>query len=309
MADALAGTTPPAPAFTVFTPTFNRAHTLGRVYESLKAQTMSDFEWLVVDDGSTDETRELIERWAEEAPFPVRYFHQPNSGKHIAENLAAREARGQFVATIDSDDWFVPDALETFLSIWGTIADTERDSFVGVVGLCADAHGTLIGTRFPADVFDTSYTELALRHDVTGDKAGCGRTEIVRGFRFPVVPGETLILEFLVYNRIAQRYRIRCVNKVIKVVEYQTSGLSATRSTDYVRNPRTSKLFFLEQLSIRPVPTPHIAPRLREPHALLPARGTRSSELPREPIEGALGRDAAVCAARLCARPRSAEPR
>ena len=248
------GAASPVHAFTVFTPTFNRAHTLGRVYDSLKAQTMSDFEWLVVDDGSTDDTRALIERWAGEAPFPVRYFYQPNSGKHVAENVAAREARGQFVATIDSDDWYVPDALETFLSTWETIADSERDSFVGVVGLCADAQGTLLGTRFPADVFDTTYTDLALRHNVTGDKAGCGRTEIVRGFRFPVVPGETLILEFLVYNRIAQRYRIRCVNKVIKVVEYQASGLSAMRSSDYMRNPRTSKLFFLEQLSIRPAP-------------------------------------------------------
>jgi hypothetical protein len=112
-----------------------------------------------------------------------------------------------------------------------------------------------VGTPFPADVFDTSYTELALRQDVTGDKAGCGRTDVVREFRFPVVPGETLILEFLVYNRMAVRYRIRCVNKVLKVVEYQPSGLSAMRSADYVRNPRTSKLFFLEHLSIRPVPT------------------------------------------------------
>ncbi len=249
------GAAPLAHAFTVFTPTFNRAHTLGRVYDSLKAQTMRDFEWLVVDDGSTDETRDLIERLAGEAPFPVRYFHQPNSGKHVAENVAVHEARGEFIATIDSDDWYVPDALETFLSTWQTIPESERDSFAGIVGLCSDAQGSLVGTRFPADVFDTTYTDLALRHDVTGDKAGCGRTEVVREFRFPVVPGETLILEFLVYNRMAQRYRIRCVNKVIKVVEYQASGLSATRSTDYMRNPRTSKLFFLEQLGIRPMPT------------------------------------------------------
>jgi glycosyltransferase involved in cell wall biosynthesis len=250
----LEGTAAPAHAFTVFTPTFNRAHTLGRVYDSLKAQTMSDFEWLVVDDGSTDETRELVERWAGEAAFPVRYFHQRNSGKHVAENVAVREARGQFIATVDSDDWYVPDALETFLSAWQSIAESERDGFAGVVGLCSDAQGALVGTPFPTDVFDTTYTALAMRHDVAGDKAGCGRTDVVREFPFPVVPGESLILEFLVYNRMAQRYRIRCVNRVIKVVEYQASGLSAMRATDYRRNPRTAKLFFLEQLNIRPIP-------------------------------------------------------
>ncbi len=247
-------TEPPALAFTVITPTFNRATTLTRLYDSLRAQTLNDFEWLVVDDGSTDETRELVEGWIAQAPFPIRYFHQSNSGKHVAENLAVRHARGRFVATLDSDDWYVPDALETFLSTWETIPASERESFVGVVGLCADTGGTVIGMRFPTDLFDTTYTELALRHQITGDKAGSGRTEVVRRFRFPVVPGETLIIETLLYNRIAQSYRIRCVNKVIKMVEYQATGLSATRTADYVRNPRTSKLFFLEQLGVRPLP-------------------------------------------------------
>jgi glycosyltransferase involved in cell wall biosynthesis len=247
----------PLYAFTVFTATFNRAHTLPRVYDSLRAQTLTDFEWLVVDDGSTDDTRELVAGWATEAPFPVRYFHQENSGKHIAENVAVREARGRFTATLDSDDWYTPDALETFLAVWESIPAAERDSFVGVVALCAVPTGEVIGTPFPADPLDTTYTDLQLRHRVTGDKAGFGRTDVAREYRFPVISGETLIIELLVYSRLASRYRVRCVNKVVKIVEYQAGGLSATRSrNEFMRNPRTSALFFRERLDV-----PNLPPR------------------------------------------------
>src|SRR5207237_1817583 len=108
----------PLHAFTVFTATFNRAHTLPRVYDSLRVQTLTDFEWLVVDDGSTDGTRELVAGWAAQPAFPIRYFHQENSGKHVAENVAVREAHGRFTATLDSDDWYAPDALESSLAAW-----------------------------------------------------------------------------------------------------------------------------------------------------------------------------------------------
>ena len=248
----------PARIFTVFTATFNRAHTLPRVYDSLRAQTLTDFEWVVVDDGSTDGTRELVAGWAAEAAFPVRYFYQENSGKHVAENVAVREARGRFMATLDSDDWYTPDALETFLAAWESIPEAERDSFVGGVGLCADPTGALIGRPFPADPLDTTFTDLQLRHRVTGDKAGFGRTDVAREYRFPVIPGEKLIIELLVYSRLARRYRIRCVNKVVKIVEYQAAGLSAARSSgdEFVRNPRTSTLFFREQLDV-----PNLPPR------------------------------------------------
>ena len=248
----------PLHAFTVFTATFNRAHTLPRVYDSLRAQTLTDFEWLVVDDGSTDGTRELVAGWAEEAAFPIRYFHQENSGKHVAENVAVREAHGRFTATLDSDDWYAPDALESFLAAWESIPAAERDSFVGAVGLCADPTGAVIGMPFPADPLDTTYTDLLLRHRITGDKAGFGRTDVARDYRFPVIPGETLIIELLVYSRLARHYRIRCVNKVVKIVEYQAAGLSATtpRRNEFVRNPRTATLFFREQLDV-----PNLPPR------------------------------------------------
>src|SRR5690242_19362698 len=100
------------PLFTVFTPTYNRAHTIERVYRSLCTQNCRDFEWLVVDDGSTDGTEALIRQWQHEAEFPIRYFWQPNAGKHVAMNRGVAEASGSLFLTLDSDDACVPWALE-----------------------------------------------------------------------------------------------------------------------------------------------------------------------------------------------------
>ncbi len=254
----MADSDPAACAFTVVTPTFDRAHTLPRVYDGLRAQTLDDFEWVVVDDGSTDGTRELVAGWTAESPFPIRYFRQENLGKHRAERVGVEQARGRFVATLDSDDLYRPEALETFLATWDSIPAAERETFVGVVGLCADVSGAVIGSPFPADVFDTTYTDLPLRYGVTGDKAGCGRADVVRSFELPDIPGERLALEQLLYARIARRYRIRCVNKVLMVKDYQATGLSAATRSNFVQNPRTAKLFFLEQLDLPGVPLRHV---------------------------------------------------
>ena len=227
--------------FTVVTPTFNRAHTLTRVYESLKRQTFQSFEWLVIDDGSTDETRERVRAWLESTHFPIRYFYQLNSGKGACENKAAELARGRLLAVLDSDDWYVPTALETFAIAWDSIDARERDRFVGIVALCVDPTGAVIGDRFPADVLDTTYTELRGKYRVSGDKAGCARIEIVRQFPFPVFAGERGAAEGTVYRRIAREYCCRCVNQVVKVTEYQADGLTASGRRSWISSPRTAK--------------------------------------------------------------------
>ncbi len=108
-------------AFSVFAPTYNRAHTLPRLYSSLCEQTFKDFEWIIVDDGSTDETAEVVKPWLKAAPFRVRYFWKPNGGKHTAINRGVQEAVGRFLAISDSDDWYVPQALDRFIHHWNEI--------------------------------------------------------------------------------------------------------------------------------------------------------------------------------------------
>jgi glycosyltransferase involved in cell wall biosynthesis len=203
--------------FTVFTPTHNRAHTLHRVYDSLCAQTLRDFEWLVVDDGSTDSTAELIANWAKSAEFPIRYFKQEHSGRHIAHNFAMREARGQFFLPLDSDDACLPVALERMLHHWNAIPPAERMCFCGVEGLCIDQNGQLIGDRYPSDPFDTTLRERKYIYRLQGEKWGSALTELVRRFPFPEIPATQFVPEGTVYHELAKTYKDRCVNEVFRV--------------------------------------------------------------------------------------------
>jgi glycosyltransferase involved in cell wall biosynthesis len=235
--------------FTVATPTFNRAHTLPRVYESLEQQTFRSFEWLVVDDGSTDATRELVGAWTDSASFPVRYVYQSNAGKGAAENRAADLAHGDFLAILDSDDWYLPTALEVFADTWQTIGEDERDSFCGIVALCLDTTGAVNGDRFPGDVLDTDYTELRSRYRVRGDKIGCMRIDVARRFPHPTFEGERRrVYTATVLRRIAREYQCRCVNRPVAVVDYQPDGMSAGGMALMVASPRSAKLYMLETL-------------------------------------------------------------
>ena len=139
--------------FTVFTATYNRAHLLSRVYNSLRQQTFRDFEWLVVDDGSTDDTRTVVETLQREADFPIRYIYQENGHKKTAFNRGVKEAKGDLFLPLDHDDEATPHALEIFHRHWITIPDDLRSKFTGVCGLCINEKGQIIGDSFPSDVF------------------------------------------------------------------------------------------------------------------------------------------------------------
>ena len=142
--------------FTVFTAAYNARHKLDRVYSSLCAQTFRDFEWLVIDDGSTDGSRELIESWAQDCPFPMRYEFQENQGKHVAWNRGVTLARGELFLNLDHDDACVPQALERLKFHWDNIPNDQRAKFTAVTSLCVDEKGSLRGTRFPRDVIDSN---------------------------------------------------------------------------------------------------------------------------------------------------------
>lgn len=211
--------------FTVFTPTYNRAHLLPRAYKSLQEQTFRDFEWLIIDDGSTDNTAELVRQWQQEADFCIRYYWQENSGKHVAHNRAVNRAAGELFVCLDSDDWLVPNALERLLYHWHSIPHEQRSRFVGVAGLYAYPDGTIVGTRFPQDVMDANAVTIRTLYHVKGDKFGMNRTDVLRQFPFPEDLGR-FVTEALVWNRIALKYKIRFVNEVFAHAEYQVGGLS-----------------------------------------------------------------------------------
>jgi glycosyltransferase involved in cell wall biosynthesis len=235
--------------FTVFTPTYNRADLLPRVYESLQKQTFRDFEWRIVDGGSTDKSEEIVRAWQVNSPFPIRYFSEPGEGKNAAINRGAREAEGRFVAILDSDDWYVPQSLERFLHHWNQIPALAQAGFVGVTGLCAYPSGELIGTRFPQDIFDSDAIDLRFRHKVLGDKNGILRTEVLRQYPFPPELGK-FIGESVIWNRIAKSYKTRFVNEVLTIKEYQQAGLTSKVQLLWVRDVRASLLYSKELISL-----------------------------------------------------------
>lgn len=217
--------------FTVFTPTYNRAHTLPRAYESLKRQTFRKFEWLIVDDGSTDNTRELIENYQKESPFPIRYVWQENMHKKAAFNHGVREARGELFLTLDSDDEALPEALEILNRHWSNIPDAEREKFSAVTGLCIDERGQIVGSRFPSNVFDSNSLEIRYRYRIAGDKWGFQRTDVLRQFPFPQdIKGH--VPESVVWSAIDSLYKTRFVNDVLLIIYAEADSITHTKSAN-----------------------------------------------------------------------------
>jgi glycosyltransferase involved in cell wall biosynthesis len=226
--------------FTVFTPTYNRAHTLHRVFESLRQQTFRDFEWLIVDDGSTDGTRERVAAWQHEANFPIRYLAQQNAGKHVAFNRGVAAARGELFLTLDSDDACVPHALERLKFHWDGIPPEQKERFSAVTVLCLDEDGNLVGTRFPRDVTDSDSLELEFTLRVVGEKWGFHRTDVLRRYPFPEPPGVKFVPESLVWFAIARDYRTRFVNEPLRI--YHTGEVAGGRLMNLTRAAAQGRL-------------------------------------------------------------------
>ena len=220
-----------APALTFLTPTYNRAHTLPRVYASLTKQTSSDFEWVVVDDGSTDGTGELVKKWCAEATFPISYIRQDNAGKPSAVNAGVARAKGTLVAILDSDDEATPSAAKAFMPIWRAMSDSERDAHWCVTGLCADTKGVICGSRFPVDGASLTGADLNYRLTVDGEKWSAVRRDLMLANQYPTGPGLKFIPEGIVLDKLARSHLARCVNAVMRVYHVPEKGSDSNLST------------------------------------------------------------------------------
>jgi glycosyltransferase involved in cell wall biosynthesis len=236
---------------TVMTPTFNRAHTLPRLYASLQDQTVRNFEWVVVDDGSTDNTPALFEKWCLDSPFPIHCLRQSNLGKHVSKNRGVDMSRGRFFVGVDSDDWLLPNALQRLLEVWETIPADRRDGFLGVAGRCASPDGTKLGRDLPTHFLDSEEIEYRGRFRIAGDNAGMSRIEVLRAFPMPEVEGESHTTDAVVANRIAQQYKTRYFDEVIEIREYQKGGLTDRSRLNWMQNPLSALVFYEELLAAR----------------------------------------------------------
>lgn len=224
------------PIITVFTPAYNRAHTLTRTYDSLKRQNNKSFIWLIIDDGSTDETEKLVRKWMEtETEFEIQYIYKENGGMHTAHNVAYQNIKTELNVCIDSDDCMAEDGIHIILDEWEKV---KGEGYAGLVGLDADLQGKVIGQSFPDTLKETTLSGYYASGGA-GDKKLVYRTDIIKKYpEYPVFEGERYVGLNYKYLLIDQDYKLAVINKVLCNVEYQEDGSSKNMLKQYVNNPR-----------------------------------------------------------------------
>lgn len=230
---------------TVFTPAYNRGYIIDRLYESLCRQIFKDFEWLVVDDGSTDNTGTLLAQFIAEGKITIRYLRQENGGKHRAINRGVREACGELFFIVDSDDYLADNALERVAFHYGNVKDDS--SFCGVSGLKVDIKsGKKVGGEESWNTLDCTCLKFRYKHKVKGDMAEVFRTSVMREFPFPEIPGERFCTESLVWNRMSQKYKMRYFYEKIYICEYLPDGLTAGSVRSRRNSPEAAMIAYSE---------------------------------------------------------------
>lgn len=234
-----------SPSISICTPTYNRARYLNRVFHSLQNQNFTAFEWIVVDDGSVDDTENVVKAIAASADFPVIYVQQLNAGKHIAVNRALDLARGELFLVLDSDDRCADGALMRFHQEWKNISDHHGD-VAGISVLDMFDNGMIVGTPFPDERMVEFLPEYYARNNISGDKWDIHQTSILRLYRFPETPGEKFCPEGLIWNRIAKKYRMLFINVPLKIIEYLDDGISSNILLARARSPVNTMMYYEE---------------------------------------------------------------
>lgn len=221
---------------TVFTPTYNRAYCLGQCYTSLINQTNKNFIWLIVDDGSSDKTKELVAGWIDENKIDIHYHYQENQGMHGAHNAAYRLINTELNVCIDSDDFMPINAIELILEFWDK---NKSNEFAGIVGLDGNKNGDIIGSPFPKHIKAASLINLYEKHKVTGDKKLVLRTEVAKKYpEYPLFKGERFVPLGYKYLLIDQDYTLLTLNEILCTVEYLPDGSSLNILKQYKKNPK-----------------------------------------------------------------------
>lgn len=221
------------PTLTVFTPTYNRAHTINLCYESLLRQTSSDFKWLIVDDGSTDLTAELVGGWMIEGKICIEYHYQENQGMHGAHNTAYRLIDTELNTCIDSDDYLADNAVELIINKW---RKDGSDKYAGIIALDATYNGNIIGTKLNSP--SITLTDFYMQGG-KGDKKLVYRTSVIKSVpEYPIFEGEKYVGLGYKYQLVDLKYKLLTMNKILCYVDYQTDGSSMNMYQQYFRNPK-----------------------------------------------------------------------
>lgn len=229
---------------TIFTPTYNRRDKIGRLYNSLKSQSCKDFEWLIIDDGSTDDTSELIHSFIEEKEVLIKYIKQSNGGKHTAYNTALTYAEGKYFFCIDSDDWISDDFIKKLLE------EDENNNYNGFIAYKSDSKNQLLSKVFPDQVKECSLIELSDTYCCKGEFSIIIRNDIAKNYKFPVFKGEKFIGENVVYDKIGENYKFKLLHQIATICEYQEDGLTNNYNDLMKKNPSGFCLYYMQRIDL-----------------------------------------------------------
>lgn len=218
------------PLISVITCTYNRAHTLPKVYESLCEQTFKEFEWIVADDGSNDGTEELINEWKKENKLEIVYIKQENNGKHIAANAARAIARGYFDVGIDSDDYMRKDALEVFIEAWNSIPKKEHKNYYAVKARCFNpVTGRALGKEIPGGRLECTYLDAKYKFKIQDEMWSMSRLAVTKEFPYPDIRGGKkrgglrFYPEGIGQDLASRKYKIILINDALRAYTQDTS--------------------------------------------------------------------------------------
>lgn len=230
---------------TVFTPTYNRAYTLHKCYESLKRQTCKEFKWLIIDDGSKDNTNKLVQNWINEREINIEYYYQENQGMHGAHNTAYELIDTELNICIDSDDYMPDDAIEKILNFW---ENNKKKDIAGIMALDASEDGKIIGTKFPQYLRESYYFDIYNNYGIKGDKKLIYRTDVIKGNPYPIFEGEKYVGLAYKYAKLDEKYKLLLMNETVCIVEYMKDGSSLNMLKQYKKNPKGFAFIRIEDM-------------------------------------------------------------
>lgn len=235
------------PHITVFTPTYNRQSYLRPLFESLIKQDYRDFEWVVVDDGSGDDSFLELERLYSEQRIAMQYIRQNNSGKHVAINRGVQMARGELFFIVDSDDTVVEGALAAIAAQWEAVqALPNVADFAGVCGMRVYQDGRVIGGEVDYQILDVDAITYRFGLGYKGDRAEVVRTSVMADYPYPHIPGERFCADALMWNRVGRTFKLRFFDVPLIVCEYLPGGITDTSVKLRKQSPRCSNMYYAE---------------------------------------------------------------
>lgn len=222
---------------TIVTPTYNRAYILDKCYESLKNQTSKLFLWMIIDDGSIDNTEELVKKWINEGEFEIIYYKKTNGGKASAINLSLNKLESKYFVCLDSDDTFTVNAVETALKQLEKISN--NNNYCGILALRSAANGEVLGGKpIPIEVKETTSVELSNKYKIHSELICFYKTEIICQYRFPEVKGENFISPAYLEHEIGRKYKYYVCHDALCYCAYLKDGLTINKRKVIMQNPR-----------------------------------------------------------------------